>query len=218
MVVVDPVFNHWGGIKENDNSDVRKVLKPIQRLAAETGVAFLLITHFGKAIKEEAADKVIGSIAITAVARTVWHLYRDKDRKDHRYFVPSKDNILVDPTGVEFVVNREAGGRVEILSCDGTESLRFRRTHEPTKGGEIMTIKTVRNPPHVERIIRYRTGAKIIRELAARGIVVELENGRLKIWNATIGDDGEFLDTPDDAFNRVADHHDAVMEYLWRWE
>ena len=118
LVVVDPVSNYWGGIKENDNAQVRAVLKPIQRLAAETGVAFLLITHFGKAVKEEAADKVIGSIAITAVPRTVWHLYRDKNDKDARYFVPSKDNVLIDPTGVEFTVNRQADGRVEIISCD----------------------------------------------------------------------------------------------------
>ncbi len=120
LVVVDPISNYWGGIKENDNTQVREVLRPIQRLAEETGSAFLLITHFGKAIKEEAADKVIGSIAITASARTVWHLYRDEEphRKDYRCFVPSKDNILVDATGVEFLVNKAAGGRVEVVSTD----------------------------------------------------------------------------------------------------
>lgn len=48
LVVVDPVSNHWGGVKENDNAQVREVLKPIQRLAGETGASFLLITHFGK--------------------------------------------------------------------------------------------------------------------------------------------------------------------------
>ena len=118
MVVVDPISNYWGKTKENDNSESRQALNPIQRLAEEMGVAFLLITHFGKGQKEEATDKIIGSVAITAVARTTWHLYRDNDRPDHRLFVPGKDNILVDPTGVEFVIERNRGGQVEIVTSD----------------------------------------------------------------------------------------------------
>ncbi len=81
-----------------------------------------------------------------------------------------------------------------------------------------MTTQTIKNPSYVDQIIRYRTGAKVVRELAALGVVVGLKDGRLKIWNATIGDDGRFLPVPSEAFERVAEHHEGVLEYLRRWE
>ncbi len=81
-----------------------------------------------------------------------------------------------------------------------------------------MTTKTIKNPPYVDQIIRYRTGAKVVRELAAQGVVVKVKDGRLKIWNATIDDDGRFLPVPAEAFERVAEHRDTVLEYLRRWE
>jgi len=61
----------------------------------------------------------------------------------------------------------------------------------------------------------YSMGQRIVKELVQRwGVVVALEAGRLKIWNATIGNDGEFLDVPDAAFDLLADHRDAVWYYL----
>ena|GEM_PF-6894799 len=61
MVVIDPISNYWGGIKENSNAEVRSVLKPLQHLAEKTETAFVLIQHTGKADKEYAQQRVLGS-------------------------------------------------------------------------------------------------------------------------------------------------------------
>jgi len=46
------------------------------------------------------------------------------------------------------------------------------------------------------------------------GVVVELKHGVLKVWNATLGDDGEFLGVPEDVYDLLADHRDTVKYYL----
>ena len=117
LVVIDPISNYWGGVKENDNGEIRAALKPIQRLAEESGAAFLLISHYGKSERAYAMTKVLGSVALTAVARCVWSLYKDDDNPDHRLFVPAKGNILIDPSGVKFSINPPKG-KVEIIDCE----------------------------------------------------------------------------------------------------
>lgn len=117
LVVIDPISNYWGGIKENDNGEVRSVLDPLAKLAEKTEAAFLLIQHTGKAIKEHAQQKVLGSTGLTAICRTLWGLYLDKTSM-HRFFAPIDTNCCIDPTAVEFIVSKENGGRVEIIDAD----------------------------------------------------------------------------------------------------
>jgi hypothetical protein len=116
LVVIDPIANYWGNVKENSNAEVRSVLKPLQRLAEKTGAAFLLIQHTGKGDKEHAQQRVLGSTGIVASCRTVWGIYPATEKR-HRYFAPIKTNVCIEPTAVEFVVNREAGGQVEIVNA-----------------------------------------------------------------------------------------------------
>ena len=117
LVVIDPISNYWNGVKENDNAEVRAALTPIQRLAEETGVAFLLTSHVGKTDRDTATQRVLGSTALTAVARAVWMVYPHEDKKGHLYFAPSKSNLSVNPTSVEFYINPKADGRVDVIDA-----------------------------------------------------------------------------------------------------
>jgi len=114
LVIIDPVSNFWGGISENNNSAVRSVLKPLAQLAERCEVAFLLIQHMGKSPKKHAQHKILGSTGLPDICRTVWGLYLNESTKQ-RFFAHINSNCCVDPTAVEFVINREAGGRVEII-------------------------------------------------------------------------------------------------------
>ena len=119
FVIIDPISNYWANTKENDNSSVRAALQPIQRLAEETGVAFLLISHLSKSVEQTSADnRVIGSTALTAVSRSVWILYPHEDKPGHIYFAPGKNNLAINPTAVEFCINKEADGRVDIVNAN----------------------------------------------------------------------------------------------------
>lgn len=114
MVVIDPIANYWGGIKENSNAEVRAVLKPLQHLAERTGTAFVLIQHTGKGDKEHAQQRVLGSTGIVAACRSVWGVYADPDEKGKRIFAPVKVNCGYDHTAVSYrIIPPE--GRVDII-------------------------------------------------------------------------------------------------------
>ena len=118
LVVIDPISNYWGGIKENDNAEVRGGLKPIQRLAEETEAVFLLIHHTGKTTRENSVHQLLGATALSAVARTVWMLYEDPDDPQNRIVAPSKWNYLVEPTSFSFFIDRRQNGKVIVLDTN----------------------------------------------------------------------------------------------------
>ena len=114
MVVIDPISNYWGDKKENSNAEVRSVLKPLQHLAEKTGVAFVLIQHVGKADKEHAQQKVLGSTGIVAACRSVWGVFIDPDDNTKRVFAPLKVNCGYNHTAVSYRI-APPNGTVEIV-------------------------------------------------------------------------------------------------------
>jgi len=115
MIVIDPISNYWDAkTNENSNADVRAALRPLQLLAEETGVAFVMIQHTGKGDKEHAQQQVLGSTAIVAICRAVWGILVDLDDKDTLLFVPVKINCGYNHTAVSYRIT-PPDGTVEII-------------------------------------------------------------------------------------------------------
>ncbi|MGL4943690.1 MAG: AAA family ATPase [Thermoguttaceae bacterium] len=112
LVIIDPVSNHWGDVKENSNAEVRSVLKPLNAIADELGVCIVLVSHTGKSDKEHAQHRTLGSTALPAICRTSWILYEEAGL---RTMALAKGNSIIDPTAVTF---RIEGGEVQIVSTD----------------------------------------------------------------------------------------------------
>jgi len=147
MVVIDPVANYWGGIKENSNAEVRAALKPLQHLAEKTGVAFVLIQHVGKGDKEHAQQRILGSTGIVAACRAVWGVYVANDDKSKRIFVPVKVNCGYDHTAVSFWVAPPDGkvkiidAKIKGLTGDDIESERRQGQQRGRKPTELAKIE-----------------------------------------------------------------------------
>ena len=114
MVVIDPISNYWGDISENSNAEVRSVLKPLQRLAEKTGVAFVMIQHEGKGEKEHAQQRSLGSTGIAAICRADWGIFIDPNDKNKRIFAPVKVNCGYNHTAVSYRIT-PPDGTVEII-------------------------------------------------------------------------------------------------------
>jgi len=73
LVIVDPLSAALGGgrIDTHKDSDVRSVLGHLTHLAAELDLAVLAIGHWNKGMSGEPLDRVLGSRAFTAAARSV---------------------------------------------------------------------------------------------------------------------------------------------------
>jgi hypothetical protein len=72
MVVVDPVQAYLAdGINPNNDTSLRQALRPLARMAQETGVAVILITHLRKSTEGSILDRIGGSGGLGGIARSV---------------------------------------------------------------------------------------------------------------------------------------------------
>lgn len=87
LIVLDTMVSLFSLNNENDNSEVsRKVMRPLSKLASDTGAAILLLHHIGKLSEDaQAGSKAYrgrGASAIGAAARLVLLLKQDSNDPD----------------------------------------------------------------------------------------------------------------------------------------
>ncbi|MDP9645467.1 AAA family ATPase [Paraburkholderia caledonica] len=104
LIIVDPVVSAVTG-DSHKNTETRRALQPLVDLAASTDAALVGITHFSKGGQGgDPTQRVVGSIAFTAVARVVMVAAKVKseDGEDRRIIARSKSNIGPDEGGFEY--------------------------------------------------------------------------------------------------------------------
>ncbi len=102
VLIIDPIMSLMSGdsIKA---SDVRRNLDPIAGLAAELGIAPILVMHFGKG-QGNASDKVSGSHAFRDIARSVLLLAVDPDT-EQRILTVDKSNYSNRAPSLAFTID-----------------------------------------------------------------------------------------------------------------
>jgi hypothetical protein len=93
LVIIDPLSAYMGKIDGHSNNDVRGLLAPLIKLAQRRNVAIVGINHLNKSGGTNAVYRVMGSLAIAAAARAVWHVTKDRNDETLRYFLPGKQNL-----------------------------------------------------------------------------------------------------------------------------
>ncbi len=108
LLVVDPVVSAVAG-DSHKNGEVRRALQPLVDFGATMGCAVLGITHFAKGGQgQDPMQRVVGSIAFSAVARVVLVAAKSKDDegKPIRVFARAKSNIGPDEGGFRYAVEQ----------------------------------------------------------------------------------------------------------------
>lgn len=115
VLIIDPIMSMMSGdsIKA---SDVRRNLDPIAGLAAELGIAPVLVMHFGKGAGN-ASDKVSGSHVFRDVARSVLLLAVDEETGE-RILTVDKSNYSQNAPSLAFSINS-----AEIPTDDGEQAV-----------------------------------------------------------------------------------------------
>ncbi|MCL1999910.1 MAG: AAA family ATPase [Planctomycetes bacterium] len=104
LIVIDPVTAFMSGIDSHKNSDVREALAPLSELACQTGAAVLAVSHLNKG-SGQAVYRATGSLAFIAASRSVWAVAKDRQDRDRRVFLPVKNNLGNDKTGLAYSIN-----------------------------------------------------------------------------------------------------------------
>jgi putative DNA primase/helicase len=109
FILLDPVANAVAGDSHN-NTEVRRALQPLVDFAIQADSALLGITHFAKGGSgQDPTQRVIGSVAFSAVARVVLVCAKTKDEQgsDRRILARSKSNIGPDDGGFTYTLEQK---------------------------------------------------------------------------------------------------------------
>ncbi|MBK9019626.1 MAG: AAA family ATPase [Sulfuritalea sp.] len=109
LIVIDPVSAYLGGLDGHNNAEVRALLVPLSDLARDVGAAVVCVTHLNKGSGGQALYRATGSLAFVAAARAAWAVARDKTDPDRRLFLPMKNNIGKDTSGLAYRIAETNG-------------------------------------------------------------------------------------------------------------
>lgn len=105
LVVIDPISAYLGTADSHKNAEVRALLAPVSDLAQRCRVAVVCISHLNKGGPQDAVMRIAGSIGFTAAARAAYLVAKHPDDSGRRLFLPIKNNLGVDDTGLAFTVS-----------------------------------------------------------------------------------------------------------------
>jgi len=77
------------------------LLAPLSELAARHKVAVVVVSHLNKGTGD-AINRVMGSLAFVAAARAAYVITKDQNNPSRRLFLPAKNNLGVDDTGLAY--------------------------------------------------------------------------------------------------------------------
>jgi hypothetical protein len=115
LVVVDPISAYLDGTDSHKNADVRALLAPLSAMASEHRIALVGVTHMNKAQSTNALYRTTGSLAFPAAARSAWVVTKDGDDQHRRLFLPLKNNLAPDSSGLAYRVESAEDGQARVV-------------------------------------------------------------------------------------------------------
>lgn len=158
LLVIDPVSAYVGATDSYNNAQVRSMLKPLSDLAADYGVAVILVTHICKSESAKSLHGAMGSLAFTAAARVVLLVAKDPRDPDTRMLMTVKSNLSCDRVGYSY---RVEDGRVRWVAMLEGQADELMQPPQPKHGGGMESASA-------------RKRAALVAELLAR---IDAENG-----------------------------------------
>lgn len=115
LVIVDPLTAYLGTeINSHKDTDCRRALWPLAKLAEETGAAVLVVRHLNKAAGGNPLYRGGGSIGIIGAARSGLLVARDPDNPDGRVLASTKCNLAKLPPSLSFALDAASNGALRI--------------------------------------------------------------------------------------------------------
>lgn len=102
LIVIDPISAYLGDVDSHRNAEVRALLAPLADMAANHRAAVVGVSHLSKCSGADARLRVNGSLAFVAAARSAWLVHRDAENPGRRLFLPLKNNLGKDDSGLAY--------------------------------------------------------------------------------------------------------------------
>lgn len=111
LFIIDPIQAYLGAdVNMHRANEIRPIMHDLSNVAERTGCSILLIGHMNKDNKnQKGIYKGLGSIDISAAARSILLLGRDPKNEYIRAIVPIKSSLAPEGKAVAFELDRDTG-------------------------------------------------------------------------------------------------------------
>ena len=122
LVVIDPLQAFLSASQDiTSTKNMRPFLRELSNIAERTGAAIIIIGHMNKNDRTKGIYRGLGSIDITAAARSVLLVGKRKDDENIRFMAQIKNNLTTFGKTVSFTIGKRGG--VKFLGeCDISEN------------------------------------------------------------------------------------------------
>jgi energy-coupling factor transporter ATP-binding protein EcfA2 len=119
LIVIDSLTSCTAGIDTFRTDAFGPVLAELAQLSERRNVTTLCLAHFTKAVSSGAMLRVLGSVAVVALARAVYMLSRHPDDPKRSLFVPVKNSYAPLGEAIEFSLTSVAAGKLPQIRWGG---------------------------------------------------------------------------------------------------
>lgn len=121
LIILDPIQAYIGAnVDMHRANEIRPVMSKLGRIAEEYGCAVVLIGHMNKATGQKSSYRGLGSIDITAVARSVLIVGKMRDSPSKRIMTQAKSSLAPVGKSLLFEINENSAlewkGEVDITA------------------------------------------------------------------------------------------------------
>ena len=114
LLIVDPLVAYMGAdVDLHKANETREMMTGLARLAARSGIAVVVVRHLRKGGADKSIYRGLGSIDITAAARSALMIGRDPDDSDGRIMCHIKGNLAAKGPPIEYFLRRSDKNQFE---------------------------------------------------------------------------------------------------------
>ena len=140
LMVIDPLQAFLSANQDiTSTKNMRPLLRELGNVAERTGAAVVIIGHMNKNDRTKGIYRGLGSIDITAAARSVLLIGKRKDSENTRFMAQIKNNLAAFGKSVSFTINKRGGidfhgecdiSEDELLSVAGDKKTKYQIAKE----------------------------------------------------------------------------------------
>ena len=119
LIIIDSLTSCTAGIDTFRTDAFGPVLADLAQLSERRNVTILCLAHFTKAVTNGAMLRVLGSVAVVALARAVYMLARHPDDPKRSLFVPVKNSYAPLGEAIDFSLVSAAAGKLPQIRWGG---------------------------------------------------------------------------------------------------
>lgn len=121
IIFFDPLQAFVGKSNISSTNEMRNILGPLSEIANRTGCAIVILFHFNKNFSAPSMYRILGSIDIVALARSILVLSEHPDDNEKKILCPIKNNFCNANKSLAFKFTDEGITWLEYCDIDSNE-------------------------------------------------------------------------------------------------